>query len=114
MDIEQNYIKTIKFMNGKNCKMDTMEMSDFLQENNIPYIYFENTQDYFNYLNEDEPKENTDITEPDIIDTNVYDSDSTNKESDFTKLDDTKNNVTHKKKKSRKNLAPEEVELTKK
>lgn len=54
--LEQNYIKVIKFMNEKKCKMDTTEMSDFLQENDICYIYFENIEDYFNYMNEDEEK----------------------------------------------------------
>lgn len=52
--LEQNYIKVIKFMNEKKCKMDTTEMSDFLQENDIYYMYFENIEDYFDYMNEDE------------------------------------------------------------
>ena len=54
---EENYLKVIKFINSKNCKMESIELSDFLQENNIGYIYFENVEDYFNYLNEDESEE---------------------------------------------------------
>lgn len=54
---EENYLKVIKFINSKCCKMESIELSDFLQENNIDYIYFENVEDYFNYLNEDEKQE---------------------------------------------------------
>ena len=54
---EENYLKVIKFINSKGCQMESIELSDFLQENNIDYIYFENVEDYFNYLNEDEEQE---------------------------------------------------------
>lgn len=54
---EENYLKVIKFINSKNCKMESIELSNFLQENNIEYIYFENIEDYFTYLNEDESEE---------------------------------------------------------
>lgn len=54
---EQNFDKVIKFINSKNCYMESGELSDYLQDNDIDYLYFEDIQDYFNYLNEDENEE---------------------------------------------------------
>lgn len=51
---EENFKKAIKFINSKGCKTQGTELSDFLQENNIEYLYFESIQDYFDYINEDE------------------------------------------------------------
>lgn len=51
---EENFKKSIKFINSKECKIQGTELSDFLQENNIDYLYFESIQDYFDYINEDE------------------------------------------------------------
>ena len=47
----------MKFINSKNYHMESSEFSDYLQDNDIDYLYFEDIQDYFNYLNEDENEE---------------------------------------------------------
>lgn len=37
--------------------MESNELSDYLQDNDIDYLYFEDIHDYFNYLNEDEDED---------------------------------------------------------
>ena len=55
--VQKNFDKVMKFINSKNYHMESSELSDYLQDNDIDCLYFEDIQDYFNYLNEDENEE---------------------------------------------------------
>lgn len=45
--------KIIEFLDKKNNNTQELELTDFLQENNINYMYFENIKELFKYYNED-------------------------------------------------------------
>lgn len=43
----------IKFMNKRNQNFEGLELIDFLQANDIEYVYFENIKELFNYYTEE-------------------------------------------------------------
>lgn len=45
--------KIISFLDTHNNKIDGLELADFLQDNNIDYMYFADTKELFDYYNED-------------------------------------------------------------